>query len=145
MSFQSIRQEIKDVIDAESDLIQVTYLTNRSTFEGFPACVVTPSESQADYGSTHRDKVTYTYDVRVYYPIKDEDAQEEVDLRLEKVVDELLDIFKSRNVLGSVCDWVEPAPSAWGQSTASETPYRMASITLKCVKHIDNTTLVNNS
>lgn len=145
MSFQSIRQEIKDVIDAESTLIQETYLTNRSTFEGFPACVISPSESQADYGSTQRDKITYVYDVRVYYPITEESVQEDVDLALEQVVDELLDIFKSRNTLGNVCDWVEPAPSSWGQTTASETPYRMASITLKCVKHIDNTLLVNNS
>ncbi len=145
MSFQSIRQEIKNVIDTESTMIQETYLTNRSTFGGFPACVITPSESQADYGSTQRDKITYVYDVRVYYPITEESVQEDVDLALEQVVDELLDIFKARNTLGNVCDWVEPAPSSWGQTTSSETPYRMASISLKCVKHIDNTLLVNNS
>ena len=141
MSYQTIREKIKEVIDNESELIKVTYLSGRSTFEGFPACVITPSESTSDFGSTQRDKVTYAYILTVYYPIKNEDVQEEVDLRLEKVIDELLFIFKSRNSLGDVCDWVNPAPSAWGQSQASETIYRSCSITLQCVKHIDNVSL----
>lgn len=138
MSFQSIRQEIKDVIDAQSTLVQETYLTDTSEIDGFPAVVITPSELDSDYGSTQRDKWIFVYTLSIYYPIKDLSVQEKVDLRLEKVIDELLNIFKTRNVLGSVCDWVEPAPSSWGKTTNTETVYRMATITLRCVQHVAN-------
>jgi len=138
MSYTSIRQKIIEVLLTATS-IQHAYPTEVSNFDGFPAAVVAPSESEADYGSTDRDKRVYVYTIKIYYPIKDEDSQATVEYRVEEVVDEVLSLFKTRAVLGTYADWVEPAPSAWGSVVKMETVYRTALVTLRCVKMIVNT------
>ena len=135
---ETIREAIISVINSESDLIHSAYPTMQSTFAGFPACVVSPSEVSSDYGSTVRDRREYVFTLRIYYPVAKESEQATVENRLDKVVDELFDIFKERKVLGVACDWVAPNNGEWGSTTASETVYRWASITLRCVKMVAN-------
>jgi len=131
--FSTIRTAIIDKINDDLTKIQVAYRSDRSTFEGFPAAVVSPSENEADYSSTADDKRTYAFKVRVYYPIKDESEQDSAEIALEEALDEMLDAFSTRGVLGSACEWVKPVPSVWQYEERSEGVYRMAEITLRCV------------
>lgn len=132
--------EIRDAILAKINSpaitkIQVAYRT-KSTFAGFPAAVVLVSDNESDYGTTQKDRMVYVFRVKVYYPIKNESEQESVETALEDAIDELIEVFRIRNVLGSACDWVEPVPSAWGEEVVAEAVYRYAQITLRCVKYV---------
>lgn len=134
-TYSDIRQAIIDKINNDATTIQVAYRTNRSTLEGFPAAVVMPSDQTADWGSTARDKFTVAFTIRVYYPMASEADQETAELNLEQALDEMIDLFNVRAVLGTACDYVEPVPSAWGFEERSDQVYRFADINLKCVKH----------
>lgn len=134
---KDIRQAIIDKIEAEATQIQAVYRT-KSTFEGFPAAVVLPSDSESDFGTTQDDRYAFVFRIRVYYPMNQENEQEQAEIALEEALDELIDIFKARNSLVSVCDWVAPLPFAWGEETVGDGVYRTASITLRCIKYIDN-------
>lgn len=137
--FKDIRAAIVAAIPSGAgELIQAVYGYERSTFAGFPAVVVTPSDNEADYASTVSDKVTFIFKVRAYYPIGKEADQEAAEGALEEVVDELLDLFRNRSILGSACEWVVPAPGTWFYEERSEVPYRAAEITLKCIKFSSN-------
>lgn len=132
--FSTIRTAIVDKINSDDiTKIQVAYKSDRSTFEGFPAAVVSPSDNEADYSSTADDKLTYAFKVRIYYPIEDEGNQEAAELALEEAVDEMITAFSTRGVLGAACDWVKPVPSVWQYEERGEGIYRMAEITLRCV------------
>lgn len=136
MSYASIRQAIIDKIEASADKIKVAYPTDRSVFEGFPAAVVSPSDNEADYGSTMKDRRVYVFKVRMYYQIPNQGDFEAAEGFLEAAVDQLIDIFNTRNVLGSACNWVEPIPSVWEFETRSDVPYRVATLTLRCIKYV---------
>lgn len=133
--FSTIRTAIIDKINDDLTKIQVAYRTDRSTLEGFPAAVVSPSENEADYSSTADDRRVYAFKIRVYYPIKDESEQDEADLALEEALDEMIDAFSRRNVLGTACEWVMPIPSVWQYEERGDGLYRMAELTLRCVKY----------
>jgi hypothetical protein len=134
---KEIRQAIIDEITNNAQTIQAVYRT-KSTFAGFPAVVVLPSDSDSDFGTTQDDRYTFVFRVKIYYPITAESEQDTVEEALEDALDELIGIFKVRNVLAGACDWVMPVPFTWGEETVGEGVYRTASITLKCVKYIDN-------
>lgn len=135
--FSEIRQKIKDVLDTSGTLEKV-YLTDRTRFEGFPVAVISPSENQTDYGSTAKDKRTFVFKVRLYYPITSEEKQESEELALEKVVDEVIKLFNKRSVLDPACDWVRPVPSVWQYEEREGGVYRMAEINLECIKFVDS-------
>jgi|SRR6185369_1353042 len=137
--FSTIRTAIISKINTDLDKIQVAYSTDRSTFSGFPAAVVSPSENEGDYNSTADDRRVYAFKVRVYYPIKDESDYEAAESALEDALDEMLDAFSIRGVLGTACEWVKPVPSVWQYEERGEGIYRMAELTLKCVKYVDIT------
>ena len=136
--FSAIRQAIVDKINNDATKIKVAYKADQSEFSGFPAAVVAPSDNAAEFGSTARDKFTMTFNVRIYYPIKDKTKQEEADLALEKAVDEMIDIFKSRDAIGVACDWVRPIPSSWEYEERGSGIMRVAIVKIECVKHIAN-------
>lgn len=136
----TIRQAILDKLNsADVDLIHSAYRA-KSTFAGFPAAVVLPSDNESDYGSTFKDRSVFVFRIVIYYPIKKESEQDAVEIALENAVDELLTVFgggaAKRGVLGAACDWVEPVPAAWGEDPSGETVYRTAAITLRCVKYV---------
>jgi hypothetical protein len=131
----TIRTAIINKINNDLTKIQVAYRTDRSTFSGFPAAVVSPSENEADYSSTADDRRTYAFKIRVYYPIQDESEQDSADIALEEALDEMLDAFSTRGVLGSACEWVKPVPSVWQYEERGEGVYRMAELTLRCVTY----------
>lgn len=133
--FKDIRQKIKDTL-LTIDKIQNVYIADRSRFEGFPVAVVSPSENETDYGSTHKDRRVFVFKVRLYYPIKGESTQEAEELALEEVVDDVIKKFNKRSVLDPVCDWVEPVPSIWQYEERGEGVFRMAEITLRCIKYV---------
>jgi hypothetical protein len=137
--FSTIRTAIIDKINNDLTKIQVAYRTDRSTLEGFPAAVVSPSENEADYASTSNDRRTYAFKIRVYYPIKDESEQDGADIALEEALDEMLDAFSTRGALGSACDWIEPIPSVWQYEERDAGLYRMAELTLRCITYKPNT------
>jgi hypothetical protein len=134
-NFKTIRAAIKTAIDTATK-VQAAYTYERSTFEGFPAVIIAPSENEADYGSTQKDRLVFIFKVRAFYPIPDEGEHSDAETALEEVVDELLTIFKSRDAIGSACDWVEPAPGSWYYEERGEAVYRVAEITLRCVKYV---------
>lgn len=135
--FKEIREKIIEVINQDADKIGIAYKTDRSSMEAFPCAIVSPSENQSDYGSTaQRDRMTFIFRVRIYYPIKDEANQEAAELALEDALDQMIDIFRNRTVLDGVADWVQPIPSVWQYELRNDGTYRMAEITLNCVKYI---------
>jgi hypothetical protein len=137
--FSTIRTAIIDKINDDLTKIAVAYRTDRATFEGAPAAVVSPSENEADYASTGADKRVYAFKVRVYYPFKTETEQDAADIALEEALDEMLDAFSTRGVLGDACDWVAPVPSVWQYEERGDGTYRMAELTLRCIVHKPNT------
>jgi hypothetical protein len=134
--FKDIRAAIKKLIDENSETVQAVYNYDRSTFEGFPAVIISPSENQSDYESNQHDKVTFVFKVRAFYPIPKESEHAAAETALEGVVDELLGLFRDHDCLGSACDWVEPTPSAWYYEERSEAVYRVAELTIKCRKYV---------
>lgn len=137
--FSTIRTAIINKINSPSiTKIQVAYRTDRSSLDGFPAAVVSPSENEADYHSTGSDRRTYAFKIRVYYPIKDEADQDGADIALEEALDEMIDVFSTRSALGSACDWIEPVPSVWQYEERADGLYRMAELTLRCVVYKPN-------
>lgn len=134
--FATIRTAIINKINSAAiTKIKVAYRAPRSTFSGFPAAVVEPSENEADYASTVDDKRTYAFKIRVYYPIKDEADLEPAELALEEALDEMLNAFSTRGALGTACEWVEPVPSVWQYEERGEGVYRMAELTLRCITY----------
>lgn len=138
MSFANIRSAIETVLDSTSN-IQNVYSTPRSLFEGYPAAVVEPSENQADWSSTSDDKRVYVFKVTVYYPLNDQDNQAAGELAVETAIDEIIDAFSTRGVLGTAADWVEPVPGAWGYDERGESMYRTGTITLRCIRYVPTT------
>ena len=134
-NFKDIRAAIVAKLD-ELTKVQKTYGYDPSTIEGIPAVIVSPSDNEADYGSTSNDRIVFVFKLRAYYTIEKEAEEEEAETALEEVVDEILTAFKERNVLGSACDWVEPAPSIWEYESRGEAVYRVAELTLRCVKYV---------
>ncbi len=133
--FNAIRRAIIDKLNNESTKLEVAYPTYRSTFDGFPAAVVTPSENEADYSSGQSDRRAYVFTVTVYYPLPSESEAEATDHALGETIDELIELFSNRGALGTVCDWVEPVPSVWQDVEQGDTPYRTGELTLRCVKY----------
>lgn len=115
--------------------IQVAYRTDRATFSGFPAAVVSKSENEADYSSTADDKIVYAFKIRVYYPVKDESSYDSAEVALEEAMDEMRYAFRTRGVLGSVCEWIHPVPSVWAYEERAEGIYRMAELTVRCITY----------
>ncbi len=138
-TFKDIRAAIKAVIDAQADAVKVCYNYERSTFEGMPAAVVVPTDNEAAYGSTRDDRDVFVFRIKMYYEIKKEDEHEAAEGYLETTLDQMLTIFRNRAVLGAAVDWVEPAPSIWYYEEVGEGVYRVAELTLRCVKYIDKT------
>ena len=137
-NFKSIRAAIKAKIIASVDKAQTdcVYGYDKMTLEGMPAIVIVPSDNEADYGSTSKDRLVFVFKVRAYYERTEEDEQGNAETALEEVVDQMLTVFRERDVLGSVCDWVEPIPSVWYYEERKETSYRVAEITLRCIKYV---------
>jgi len=133
--FKDIREAIRLKLE-ESTKIQVAYNYERSTFEGFPAVIVAPTENEADYGSQSNDRLVFVFKLRAYYPIPSEGEHQDAEAALEEVVDEILTMFRARNSLGGSCDWVQPAPSVWQYEERGEGVYRMAEVTLRCTKYV---------
>jgi hypothetical protein len=131
--FSTIRTAIIDKINDDLTKIQIAYRTDRSTFEGFPAAVVSPSENTSDYSSTSDDKRVYAFKIRVYYPIKDEADYDPAEIALEEAIDEMLGVFNKRESLGGACEWLEPVPSVWEYEERGEGIYRMAELTLRAI------------
>jgi hypothetical protein len=134
--FKDIRAGIKAIVE-QSTSIQAVYAYEASTFSGFPAAVIAPSENAADYNSTQKDKLTFIFKVRVYYPIENESSHEDAETNLEAVFDELLYAFRARGTL-TACDWLEPVPGAWYYEERGEGVYRVAEMTLRCIKIMDS-------
>lgn len=132
--FKTIRQAIVDKIDSLTKP-QVVYGYDKSTFGGIPAVIVSPSDNEAEYGSTEKTRMTFVFKVRIYYTITQENESDEAETALEEVVDEILTTFLEKGVLGSACDWVEPTPSIWEYEVRGEAIYRVAEITLRCIKY----------
>ena len=135
--WQEIRQKILDVIQDKSTLLQAVYRTDRSKFDGYPAAIISPSENEADYEDTSKDKLTFVFTVTVFQSIADV-GEDQADITLEQVVDELLTIFLDRTVLGTTVEWVEPVNSRWGYQDRPDGQVRVAELKLRCRKYLPN-------
>jgi hypothetical protein len=89
MSFNSLRSQIKTVLESISDLQEVSG-TPKLKFDGYPAAVVVPSAHENAYETTSENIRTYAFDVQIFYETKDTGVGEAID-RLENVVDTVLD------------------------------------------------------
>lgn len=134
-NFKDIRAAIVEVV-GEMSSVQEAYGYEKSTFEGFPAVVIVPTDNESDYATQQNDRIRFVFKIRAYYPIPDETKHAAAEAALEAVMDEMLDSFRARGVLGTACDWVEPAPSKWEYEERGEAVYRVAELTLGCVKYV---------
>jgi hypothetical protein len=135
--WQEIRQKILDVIQENSSLLQAVYRTDRSKFDGYPAAIISPSENEADYEDTSRDKLTFVFTVTIFQSIADV-GEDQADIILEQAVDELLNLFLDRTVLGAAVEWVEPVNSRWGYQDRPDGQVRVAELKLRCRKYLPN-------
>jgi hypothetical protein len=133
--FSNIRTAIVDKITNDVSAIQVVYRSPRSNLEGAPAAVVEPSENEADYASTSSDRRVYAFKVRIYYKFTNDAELEAAETALEEALEQMLDAFTQRSVLGEACDWVQPVPSVWQYEERADGVYRMAELTLRCIKY----------
>lgn len=135
---QAIRQAIITVLNEQAENVQAAYRTNRSDIAGYPAALVFPSEVQADYHETapKTNQETYIFTIQLLYPFTE--GQEAADLALEQAADEVLAIFRDRNILGTAADWVKPVPSVWGYQDRGNGIMRVAEIRLQAVKIISS-------
>ena len=134
--FKTIVAAIDTVITENADKVEIVYPYERSTIAEYPAVIIAKSDNQADFGSTNKDRIDFAFKLRAYYPIPAEGEHADAELALTEVIDQLLTIFRVKNVLGSACDWVEPAPSIWFYEVRSEAVYRVAEISLNCIKYV---------
>lgn len=140
--WEYLRTKIVEVIKAQITLVDPdhVYRTERSKYDGYPAVVVAPSDNEADYHDSALQKETYIFTVRFYQTIADI-GQDQADITLEKVVDQFLEVFRDRTVLGESgepdrVDWVEPVPSRWGYEGNTEIGIkRFAEVKLRCRTH----------
>lgn len=137
--FETIRPAIANRLIAQCPLLQNVYAAERSQVDGYPYAVVTPSENTADYheagnGAKMMDVV---FTIRICYPIDGASSigQEDVDLEMDKVVDQVLTAFLDSNALGSAAEWVRPAPSTWGYVKLENGVLRTAEVKLSCRKY----------
>lgn len=133
--FKDIRQKIIDVITAQASKIESVYRSDRSNFDGYPACTVSPSDNEADYGDQAMDKNVITFIVRVFQQIP-QDGQEESEITLEDTVEQLITIFQDKNILSPAADWVQPVPSIWGYQDRESGPVRVVELRLRVRKYI---------
>ena len=138
--FSEIRTAIINKINNDLKKIEVAYRTDRSSFDGFPAAVVSPSENEADYASTGTDKIVYAFKVRIYYPIKDGEDQDPAEIALEEALEEALTAFRKRDALGNLpfTSWLQPVPSVWEYEERGDGTYRMAELTLRITANQPN-------
>lgn len=134
---KNIRNAIVSLLNTLS-IFQEVYTSEVSQYSGYPVAVVTPSDNDADYGSTDADKVTFSFKVRVIYLIQKGTNQSDVDDKIYDVSDTILNAFKTRGALGNVCDWVQPVPSVWGTEDRGEGVLRTREFTIKCKKYVSN-------
>jgi hypothetical protein len=135
--FSYVRTKIKEALETIAGIGEVSRV-DKSTFERYPAVVVTPSQNLADYNSTIREsnKETYIFTLKVLYPFTE--GQETADLALDEALDKLIVKFRDRTVLGDEIDWVEPVPSIWGYQDRPDGRFRAAELTIRAVKFIEN-------
>ena len=138
--WEYLRTKIHEVITAQVTEVDNLYIyrTERSKYDGYPAIVIAPSDSESDYNDTSQQADTFVFNVRVYKDVVD-GGIDEADLRVEKVVDQLLEVFRNRSALGNApdrVDWVIPAPSRWGWEGNTEIGVkRFAEVKLRCRSH----------
>jgi hypothetical protein len=138
-TINEIRQEIADLIETESvtsEIFAVVYAYPKSTIQDFPAVIVMPSENESDYAATDSRKMTFAFDLNIFYPTNKEIEAEKTELAVGEAVGEILRIFTARNPLTN-CDWVIPVPSIWGEVTVGEATFRTATVNLQCIKYVE--------
>lgn len=134
---KNIRNAIVTLLNSLNIFAEV-YTSEVSEYSGYPVAVVSPSDNDADYGSTDADKVTFSFKVRVIYLIKKGSTQASVDDKMYDLSDTILNAFKTRGALGNTCDWIQPVPSVWAMEDRGEGVLRTREFTIKCKKYVSN-------
>jgi len=137
----NLRNEIKDEI-ANLSSVGSVYLTEPESFTGtsavFPAVVVDLTDTDNEYESTERRKLTYSFEVRIYYQTESSKTRDEIDEALMGVYDEILDLFLDPDLLDNAFDLV-PTPSNWFVAESEESTYRVATFFVDTVVHVSKT------
>lgn len=134
--FQDVWNALVAAIENSSSKVAIVYKGDREILEKYPAAVVVPSANENDYEDTAANRMTFSFTVRLYYPLEGgtEANYEEADDGLGDALDELLNIFLDDKVLGTAADWVIPVPSTWGYEQRGEGILRVAELTVRCRK-----------
>lgn len=136
---KNIRNSIKNVLE-NLNIFNKVYASEVSDYEeGYPVAIVLPSENDSDYGSTDADRVTFVFKIRIVSLIRNGSEQQIVDDLMYDLSDAVLNAFKTRGVLGNVCDWVQPVPSVWGHEDRGDSVHRTREFTIRCKKYVSNT------
>lgn len=99
MSFQILRSQIKDLVDNNSEIQEVSG-SPKIKFDGYPAAYVVPSDNSSDYETTTENIRTYAFIVRIFYETKQGGVEQAI-ASLESILDDLLDSFDQEDLKGS--------------------------------------------
>lgn len=125
--WSAIKNEIVSILEGVSAIQNVSNY-EKSTFSGFPAATVVPSEEESDFEATQERKRVYGFRIRIYVSIMSDQHEvsgeglKEGERILENVTDTVInELDKPSNArLSNNADstsqkvlYLEPVPSAW--------------------------------
>lgn len=96
MSFKTLRPQIKDLLDNNTKLQEVSG-TPKLNFGGYPAAYVIPSDNSNDYETTDENLRTYAFIIRMFYETKNTGVGDAM-IALEELTDEILDTFDQEDL-----------------------------------------------
>lgn len=145
--WQNLLVKLKAILTANT-LIQEVYDYEVSDFNGQPAVVIVPSDSEGEYSNTIDNERIYAFSVFVFVArAKEYYTDEKCDVVMRSLVDSILDDFdKNWQLTGLVVPtgysmlYMESAPSMWGYANR-EMVYRMAEIKLRVHIYVDTTVI----
>jgi len=146
MSYDTIRPQIKTLLEGVSNISEVANYP-KLEFNGYPSAYIIPSDNEADYETTSENVRVYAFIIRVFQETKQLGVQEALN-RLEKVVDDILDIIDKEDLKGASTRTIGinlpsgytflnvfATPSTWGELPDHE--LLMAEIRLKIRISVD--------
>lgn len=99
MSYQTLRPQLATLLGTAS-LLQEVSGTPMQKFEGYPAAYVVPSNNANDYETNRENERVYAFQVRLFEETKSGGVSNAI-TRLEKVVDQVLDLIDQEDQKGA--------------------------------------------
>lgn len=141
-TYQVLRNAIRDNLLTLTD-IQEVHRYPKLTFDGYPAAIVVPLDSESDWETNVEDERVYSFEIQVFYQTKSVGNDIALD-RLYNVVDQIRDAFSQNKTLtgttmpaGKTILTVNPEPVGWEE--LSDNQLLLAKVIINIKISVDNT------